>query len=357
MQNRRALLAAAPLLLAARAGLAQGQNQGQNQGQVPTPPRPPQAPPAHRPAPPAAPKREKTAFEHFLDGVAEDAKKAGVSSNTLTAAFRGLAPNARVLELDGRQPEFTLTWEQYRDRVVPQARIDQGRRLFQQNRTLLDAISTRFGVAPQLPVAIWGMETNYGGNTGGFSVIEALATLAYDGRRKAFFRTELLAALKILHARHVPLAHMKGSWAGAMGQPQFMPTSFERFAVDFDGDGHRNIWDSRADALASIANYLARSGWRSGEPWIREVVLPAGFDIEQTGRDKKRQVQEWLNAGVRSRDGATLPALEAAVLLPDAPNGPSRQAFMVFNNFNAIRRYNPSNFYTLGVGLLADAVG
>jgi membrane-bound lytic murein transglycosylase B len=349
MQNRRALLAAAPLLLAARAALAQTT--------VPTPPRPPQAPQPHRPAQPAAPKREKTAFERFLDGVAEEAKKAGVAQPTLTAAFHGLAPNARVLELDGRQPEFTLTWEQYRDRVVPQARIEQGRRLFQQNRVLLDAISTRFGVAPQLPVAIWGMETNYGGNTGGFGVIEALATLAYEGRRKAFFRTELLAALKILHAGHVPLSHMKGSWAGAMGQPQFMPTSFERYAVDFDGDGHRNIWDSRADALASIANYLARSGWRSGEPWIREVVLPAGFDIEQTGREKRRQVQEWLAAGVRSLDGTALPALEAAVLLPDTPNGPSRQAFMVFNNFNAIRRYNPSNFYTLGVGLLADAVG
>ncbi len=344
MQNRRAWLAAAPLLLAASAAGAQ----------TPTPPRPPHAP---RPTPPQAPRREKTPFEHFLDGVGEEARRAGVSATTLAAAFRNLAPNARVLELDGRQPEFTLTWEQYRDRVVPQGRIDQGRRLFQQNRSLLDAISTRFGVAPQLPVAIWGMETNYGGNTGGFNVIEALATLAFEGRRKEFFRRELLAALKILHAGHVPLAHMKGSWAGAMGQPQFMPTSFERFAVDFDGDGHRNIWDSRADALGSIANYLARSGWRSGEPWLREVALPAGFDLEQTGRDKRRPVEEWQRAGVRSLDGAALPALEAAVLVPDAPNGPSRQAFLVFSNFNAIRRYNPSNFYTLAVGMLADAVG
>ena len=345
MSHRRALLALAGASLMPFDARAQ------------TPPRPPHAPAAPHAAHPTPPRREKTPFERFLDGVGEDAKKAGVTQTTLAAAFRNLAPNARVLELDGRQPEFTLTWEQYRDRVVPQGRIDRGRQLFRENRVLLDAISTRFGVAPQLPVAIWGMETNYGGNTGGFSVIEALATLAYDGRRKAFFRTELLAALKILHAGHVPLAHMKGSWAGAMGQPQFMPTSFERFAVDFDGDGHRNIWDSRADALASIANYLARNGWRSGEPWIREVLLPQGFDIEQTGREKKRQVQEWLNAGVRSLDGGALPALEAAVLLPDAPNGPSNQAFMVFNNFGAIRRYNPSNFYSLGVGLLADAVG
>ena len=152
---------------------------------------------------------------------------------------------------------------------------------------------------------------------------------------------------------------MKGSWAGAMGQPQFMPSSFLRFAVDFDGDGHANIWDSRSDALASISNYLARNGagWRMGEPWLREVLLPPGFDLEQTGREKRRPMQEWLAAGVRALDGTALPALEAAVLLPDLPNGPSRQAYMVFANFNAIRRYNPSNFYALAVGLLAEGVG
>jgi membrane-bound lytic murein transglycosylase B len=315
------------------------------------------APKAQQPQRPAQPRREPTPFELFLAGVGEEARKAGVGQHVLQAAFQGLSPNARVLELDGRQPEFTLTWEQYRDRVVPPARVELGRRHFRDNRALLDAISTRFGVAPQLPIAIWGMETNFGSNTGGFGVIEALATLAYDGRRKEFFRRELISALKILNANHVPLSHMKGSWAGAMGQPQFMPTSFERFAVDFDGDGRRNIWDSRADALASIANYLAKSGWRWGEPWAREVVLPGGFDIEQTGREKRRPVQEWLNAGVRALDGTALPATEAAVLLPDAPNGPSNQAFMVFNNFNAIRRYNPSNFYALAVGLLAEAVG
>ena len=339
MHNRRALLAAAPLLLLAHCAAAQSSG--------PTPSQ----------RPPTPPRRELTPFKRFLEGVGEEARKSGVTPATLGVAFRGLAPNARVLELDSRQPEFTLTWEQYRDRVVPQGRIEQGRRLFQQNRTLLDAISARFQVAPQLPIAIWGLETNYGGNTGGFGVIEALATLAYDGRRKAFFRSELLAALKILHAGHVTPPNMRGSWAGAMGQPQFMPTSFERYAVDFDGDGHRNICESRGDALASIANYLARSGWRAGEPWAREVLLPAAFDLEQTGREKRRPTQEWLNAGVRPAGGTVLPALDAAILVPDAPNGPSRQAYMVYANFNAIRRYNPSNFYTLAVGLLADAVG
>lgn len=347
MSHRRALLALAGTALLPAAAPAQN---------LPTPPRPPHAAPPHRPQ---APAREKTAFERFLDGVAEESRRGGVRAPVLEAAFRGLAPNARVLELDGRQPEFTLTWEQYRDRVLPQSRIDRGRQLFRENRTLLEGIATRYQVAPQLPVAIWGMETNYGTNTGGFNVIEALATLAYDGRRKAFFRGELLSALKILNANHVPLSHMKGSWAGAMGQPQFMPSSFLRFAVDFDGDGHANIWDSRADALASIGNYLARNGagWRYGEPWVREVALPPGFDTEQTGREKTRPVQEWLSAGVRTLDGSRLPATEAAVLLPDLGNGPSTQAFIVFANFNAIRRYNPSNFYALAVGLLAEAVG
>lgn len=347
MSSRRLFLAAAPLLLPA-AGFGQP---------LPLPPATAPARPA-RPHPPTAPHREPTPFERFLHGVAEDAKRAGVRAPVVEAAFRGLAPNERVIQLDGRQAEFTLTWEQYRERIVSEARIAQGRRLVQQDRSLLDAISTRYNVAPTLPVAIWGMETNYGTNTGGFGVIEALATLAFEGRRRDFFRRELIAVLKILNAGHVPLSHMKGSWAGAMGQPQFMPTSFERFAVDFDGDGHANIWDSRADALASIANYLARNGagWRWGEPWLREAVLPQGFDTELTGRDKPRPMQEWLNLGLRTLDGAAPPALEAAVLLPDLPNGPSQQAFFVFANFNAIRRYNPSNFYALAVGLLAEAL-
>lgn len=342
MHNRRALLAA-PFLLAAPPAFGQA---------LPTPPRP-AAPPAH-PAP--RPPREKSAFERFLDGVAEEARRGGVSPATLQTAFAGLQPNARVLELDKRQPEFTLTWDQYRDRVLPPQRLANGRQQFQQNRLLLEAIAGQYRVAPGLPVAIWGLETNFGGNTGGFGTIESLATLAYEGRRAEFFRRELMAALRILHAGHVPFSHMRGSWAGAMGQPQFMPTSFERFAVDFDGDGHRNIWDSRADALASIASYLARNGagWRWGEPWAREVVLPAGFDLEITGREKRRPMQEWLDLGVRAADGQPLPALEAAILPPDGPA--STQVFAVFANFNAIRRYNPSNFYALAVGLLADAV-
>jgi membrane-bound lytic murein transglycosylase B len=351
MTARRLFLAAAPLLLP-------GALRAQPLPVPPPPPSPAPPRPPQAPQPAAAPRRDATPFEQFLNGVAEDAKRQGVRQPVIDAAFRGLAPNQRVIQLDGRQAEFTLTWDQYRERTVSETRIATGRRLRAENGPLLDAIATRYNVAPTLPVAIWGLETNYGTNTGGFGVIEALATLAFEGRRREFFRRELIAALKILNAGHVQPGRMQGSWAGAMGQPQFMPTSFERFAVDFDGDGHANIWDSRADALASIANYLARNGagWRWGEPWLREAVLPPGFDTELTGREKTRPMQEWLNLGVRTLDGGAPPALEAALLLPDLPNGPSRQAYFVFANFNAIRRYNPSNFYALAVGLLAEAV-
>jgi membrane-bound lytic murein transglycosylase B len=190
---------------------------------------------------------------------------------------------------------------------------------------------------------------------GNFSVIQSLATLAWDGRRSAYFRTELLAALKILEGGHVAPDRMLGSWAGAMGHPQFMPSNFERLAVDMDGDGRRNIWESRADALGSIANYLARSGWREEELWGREVVLPAGFNPDDARRENTRPLREWVRAGVRRPDGSALPALdiETAILLPGGAGG---QAFAIYPNFNVIRRYNPSNFYALVVGMLSDRV-
>jgi membrane-bound lytic murein transglycosylase B len=204
-------------------------------------------------------------------------------------------------------------------------------------------------------VAIWGLETSYGGFTGTFNTIEALATLAWDGRRAAFFRAELLAALRILEKGDIAPDRMRGSHAGAMGHPQFMPSSFERLAVDFDGDGRRDIWDDRADALASIANYLAQSGWRYDERWGREVLLPAGFDPSQAGRDSRRPLSEWTRMGVTTADGSELPplAMQTAILLPAGTGG---QAFAVYDNFNVIRRYNPSDYYALVVGLLSDRV-
>ncbi len=294
-------------------------------------------------------------FDAFLEGVRVEARRQGVSAATLSRALTGIRANDRVLELDRRQPEFTQTWEQYRDARLSQTRIDAGRRAFADNRATLEAVQGRFKVSPRVVVAIWGLETNYGGFTGNFSVVESLATLAWDGRRSAYFRNELLAALKILDAGHVAPDRMKGSWAGAMGHPQFMPSNFERLAVDMDGDGRRDIWDNRADALGSIGNYLARSGWREEELWGREVVLPAGFNPDDARRDNTKPLREWVRMGVRRPDGSALPALdmEAAIILPGGAGG---QAFAVYHNFNVIRRYNPSNFYALAVGLLSDRV-
>jgi membrane-bound lytic murein transglycosylase B len=296
-------------------------------------------------------------FAAFLAGLRAEARRGGISQATLERALAGLRPNQRVIELDRRQAEFTMTWPQYRDSRVSPARIENGRRAFADNRATLDAIQARFRVSPRVIVAIWGMETSYGGFTGNFNVIEALATLAWEGRRAAFFRAELLAALRILDQGHVSVDRMRGSHAGAMGQPQFMPTSFERLAVDFDGDGRRDIWDSRPDALASIANYLARNGWREGQSWGFEVTLPAGLDTSLTGHANMRPPREWQRLGVTRASGGGLPPLEGewAVVIPGLGRGDD-QAFLVGANFLAIRRYNPSNFYATAVGLLSDRV-
>jgi membrane-bound lytic murein transglycosylase B len=296
-------------------------------------------------------------FDAFLEGVRTEARRGGVSAATLQRAFTGLKPNQRVIELDRRQAEGFLSWEEYRDRImVNPTRVQNGQRNYADNRSLLQAIETRYRVSPRVIVAIWGVETNFGGNTGGFGVMEALATLAWEGRRAEFFRKELLAALRVLDGGHVTAARMTGSWAGAMGQPQFMPTNFERMAVDFDGDGRRDIWDSRADALASIAHYFQKSGWREGEPWGRAVRPPAGFSLDGADTETKRSLRDWGRLGFRAEDGGPLPAseLDAAIVLPNRGSG---QVFLGHHNLRVIRRYNSPVNYGLAVGLLSDRFG
>lgn len=297
---------------------------------------------------------QEESFASFLQGLRAEARRSGVSDATLNRALSGLRPNDKVIELDRKQPEFTMTWAQYRDGRLSQTRIDRGRQMVAENLALLQDIERRFNVSARVVVAIWGLETNYGAYTGNFNTVEALATLAWEGRRAKFFRGELIAALKILDAGHVSVDRMRGSYAGAMGQPQFMPSSFNRLAVDFDGDGRKDIWDDRADALGSIANYLAKSGWEGGVLWGREVVLPAGLNRGDLGRDNRKPLGEWARLGVRKADGSALPNFDqdAAIVVP----GDDGQAFMVYRNFNAIRRYNPSDFYALAVGMLSDRV-
>lgn len=293
-------------------------------------------------------------FDGFLATLRAEARRAGVSQETLARAFAGVRPNQRVIELDRRQAEGGLAWEDYRDRImVSPTRVANAQRHYAANRTLLDAIEQRYRVDGPVIVAIWGVETNFGSNTGGFGVIEALATLAWEGRRASYFRGELMAALRILEGGHIAPDRMKGSWAGAMGQPQFMPTNFERLAVDFDGDGRRDIWDSRADALASIANYLRRSGWREGEPWGRETLPPPGFDLRAADTETKRPLRDFARMGFRDGQGRPLPnaEIETALVLPSRGAG---QVFLGHHNLRVIRRYNSPVNYGLAVGLLSD---
>lgn len=293
-------------------------------------------------------------FERFVDGVKTEGRRRGLSASTLNAAFAGIRPNQRVIELDRRQAEGGMQWEEYRDRImVSPTRVQNGRRNYAENAELLRRIEGRFRVSPRVIVAIWGVETNFGGNTGGFKVVEALATLAWEGRRASYFRTELFAALKILDDGHIRNDRMLGSWAGAMGQPQFMPTNFERLAVDFDGDGRRDIWDSRPDALASIANYFQRNGWRDGEPWGLAVTPPSGFNA--AGADTTmRPMREFSRMGFRTEAGGPLPdGPEAQVVLPNRGSG---QVFLGHHNLRVIRRYNSPVNYGLSVGLLSDRV-
>lgn len=298
--------------------------------------------------------RAAGSFESFLGGIREEALRSGVSRYTLDQAFRGIQPDQKVIELDRKQPEFTMTWADYRNRVITQTRIASGQTVTAENRGLLADIEKRFGVDRRTITGIWGLESNYGTRTGGYSVIRALATLAWEGRRAKFFRSELLAALRILENGDISVAGMTGSYAGAMGQPQFMPTSFVRLAVDFDGDGRKDIWSSRADALASIANYLQKAGWREGESWGQEVTLPANLPSFHLGRNNRRSLDQWLGMGVqllgKPRTGSEAPS---AILQPD---GQGQPAYLVYANFQAIRRYNPSDFYALAVGLIGDEI-
>ncbi|MBV9251735.1 MAG: lytic murein transglycosylase [Acetobacteraceae bacterium] len=297
----------------------------------------------------------QASFPAFLAALRADARRAGISAATLDRAFAGVMPNQKVLDRDRHQPEFTLTWAQYRARVLPDSRILNGQAALHQNQPLFQAVQARYGVSQGVVAGIWGLESGFGAITGDFRVVEALATLAWDGRRASFFRSELISALRILDSGDITPERMTGSYAGAMGQPQFMPSSYLRYAVDFEGHGRRDIWASKPDVLGSIANYLARSGWRAGETWGQAVSVPPAFDPSSADRDFRRPLAEWARQGVRPIAGRWAASMNApaAVLMPDGSEG---DAFVVFNNFAAIRRYNPSDFYALAVGLLGDMV-
>ena len=296
-------------------------------------------------------------FKSWIEDLHKEAASQGIGVSTLDSVLPSVQPIPRVIELDRSQPEFTLTLRQYLDRVVPNSRVQKGKKKLQENIALLTEISRKYGVQPRFIVAFWGVETDFGRVDGGFPVIDALATLAYDGRRSKFFRGELIRALRIIDQGHISYADMRGSWAGAMGQFQFIPSSFERFAVDYDGDGRRDIWRNRRDAFASAANYLSGSGWKADETWGREVKLPAGFDEKLADLKIEKSLAEWQALGVRRADGRDLPSragLKGSIVLPEGVTG---RAYLAYDNFKTTLRWNRSNFYAIAIGTLADRIG
>jgi membrane-bound lytic murein transglycosylase B len=293
-------------------------------------------------------------FAVWLENLRVEARAAGISQKNLDAALAGLkAPLPRVVDLDRKQPEFTQSLADYVAARVSEKRIVNGRRMMSRYPTWLGRVERKYGVQRRFIVALWGIETNYGEHTGGFPVIQSLVTLAYDGRRSTYFRKELLNALRILDAGHIPLRQLKGSWAGAMGQCQFMPSSFLSYATDADGDGRIDIWNSVPDVLASAANYLQQVGWRGDQTWGRPVRLPTKFDTALAGLTTRLPLSRWQSLGVRRSDGQALPRreLEASLILPDGAAGP---AYLVYDNFRALLAWNRSNAFAVAVGTLAD---
>lgn len=293
-------------------------------------------------------------FARWVADFSTSARTAGISEATLRLAFDNVRFIPRVVEQDSAQPEFTRAVWDYLDSAVSAQRIARGQDKLQQSRPAIDAAATRYGVPAEILVAIWGMESNYGSNVGDIPTIDALATLAFEGRREAWARGQLLAALKILQNRDVERAQLVGSWAGAMGQTQFLPSNFLAYAVDANGDGRRDIWGSVPDVMASTANFLASARWQAGQTWGLEVRLPPGFDFALADADERRPASAWADLGVQSMSGASLPALaDSAILLPAGARGP---AFLVGPNFRTLLRYNNSTSYALAVGLLAQGL-
>ncbi|UPQ88755.1 lytic murein transglycosylase [Vibrio sinaloensis] len=298
-------------------------------------------------------------FDQYVEGLKQEARERGISDQVLNQAFADVTHKPRAVKADKNQPEKRLTLDEYIPRAVPDWKVKQAKDLYQEHYSELTRIGEQYGVQPRFIVALWGVESNFGKFTGNFPVIDALSTLAYDGRREAFFRKETMAALQILEEGHIEFERFKGSWAGAMGQCQFMPSSFLTFAADGNGDGKKDIWQSEADVFASAANYLSQSGWNDTYTWGRQVKLPAGFDTSIQGRseEKGKYLQQWAKMGITRYDGRPLPKLDedikAWLIAPDDANG---RVYLVYNNYNVLMKWNRSYYFALAVSHLADRI-
>ncbi len=298
----------------------------------------------------ASAKNFSTDWDTWVQELRAEVLANGIKPAIFDSAFRGVQPSKRVQHFDRTQPEKRLTYKEYRNSRIDAYKIKLGRKDLMQYQTLLNEIQTDFHVNECIVTALWGMESSYGRYKGSFPVVASLATLSFQGRRTRFFRQELLFALQILNEGHVSLQDFKGEWAGASGHPQFLPSSWFKYAVDYDGDNKKDIWNSVDDALASIANYLKMNGWHPNEPWAYEVSLPGNFDQRLLDEERPRVVAEWFDMGV------TLPKkiplnLKARIII--AEGGPP---LMTFHNFKVIKKYNNSTFYAGSVGYLADMI-
>lgn len=300
--------------------------------------------------------KSNAGFARWIERFRPRARAAGIRTAVFDAAFKGVRYNTDVIQKDRNQSEFTKQIWEYLDSAASETRVRNGRSALKNNAKLLKQIEASYGVEAEVVTAVWGLESAYGSFRGSTPLIEALATLAYDGRRGRFFESQLIAALKIVQAGDVAPRKMTGSWAGAMGHTQFIPTSYLAYAVDFRGDGKRDIWsDDPTDALASTAAYLRNFGWKQGQPWGVEVRLPSGFNYRLTGERIKKSPAEWARMGVRDVKGKKVPNHgRASILLPAGAQG---AAFMIFNNFHVLERYNTADAYVIGVGHLSDRIG
>jgi len=299
---------------------------------------------------------QPTSFDSWLDEVKTRARAEGIRESVLDNALSGIGVNDRVVELDQKQPEGKISFTQYKNNTVTKARVKKGREMMRLHHKTLKTISARYGVPAKYIVALWGIESNYGSFQGNFSVVQSLATLGYEGRRADFFRDELIASLKILSKENLPVGELTGSWAGAMGGCQFMPSTYLKYAADGNGDGHRDIWHTPADVLASTANYLKGLGWQSNVAWGRKVKFPDDFAEEEADIKKPRMKSEWRARGVTLANGKPLPG-ENIPLYAIYPGTPDEGAYLVSENFQRLLKWNYSRYFGTAVGLLADEIG
>lgn len=293
-------------------------------------------------------------WSSWVADVRREALAQGISPAVFDKAFANIhEPSRRVRGLSRTQPEHRLTFTKYLHSRADLYRIVMGRKHYNKNKSLLEEIGARYGVDPCFIVAFWGMESSYGSYMGNFPVINSLATLAYDSNRREFFRKQLFLALHILQGGHVSLANFKGEWAGASGQPQFLPSSWMEYAVDYDGDGRKDIWQSKPDIFASIANYMKKNGWQVGEPWAVLVKLPSRFDKNLLGKTIIKPTKEWSLLGVRTEKGQILPHPELLASLVQPNGGP---VFLAYPNYKMILRYNNSIYYAGAIGYMADKI-